>query len=304
MLHPSFRTLGDFVDGALDAARSRRIARHLERCAACCDAVWSIRAIDAAAREIPVAAMPGDLLARTLQRRAAGEAVLVPAVDDVSSPVRSRPRWHGVIAAAAAVVLLVVTIPWQGPEVLEAETSELRFSPAAPHPGGRLAVSYRASARLGAAQTLVLRARLRRPGDASVHEQVEVARLRRAGDRTFAGSLTLPDSAVYAVFAVENTAADRVDAGYERWEVLLHGADGRPLFDALHQQYQDLRMRDSERAQRVAAEIAKLYPHAPRGGSPATPRRRGTGRARRATASRRGSGRSCGCAFPTWTAPV
>jgi len=131
--------------------------------------------------------------------------------------------------------------------------------------GGRLDVSYRASARVGAAQTLVLRARLRRPGDASVHEQVEVARLRRAGDRTFAGSLTLPDSAVYAVFAVENTAADRVDAGYERWEVLLHGADGRPLFDALHQQYQDLRMRDSERAQRAAAEIAKLYPDEPRG---------------------------------------
>src|SRR5690606_29796611 len=75
----------------------------------------------------------------------------------------------------------------------------------------------------------------------------------------------LPDSAVYAVLAVEDTLARFVDHHGEQWEVLVHGEDGRPLFEALDQRSSDVRRRDMRLAAEIAEQITRLYPERPEG---------------------------------------
>ena len=260
MLHPTFRTLSDFADGVLDSTRSRRVARHLERCVQCREKLWSIRALDAAAQEIPVPAMPADLLQRTLARRTAGEEVILPRVEDEAPASHdARKPWRAA-AIAAAVLLAASTLLWRSTDRLEAEASELRFTPSQPQPGAHVHVEYRATSQLASHDVLVLRARYRHAGAGLDVTQQPVATLRRTRDRTFAGAFTLPDSIVYAVFAVEDTAATTVDANAERWQLLVHDETGRPHIEALHEQYHDARMRNRTVARAAAVEMMRLYP--------------------------------------------
>lgn len=265
LLHPDTHTLSDFVDGELSQAHARRVATHVAACERCHAYVWSCRRTDAAAQELHTPALPGGLRARVLARRAAGDDVILPTFDTPGPQRRAVPLARagviaGVLAASAVIGMFVIGTP-----SLAADGSELRILPETPRAGDTIRVEYRASSRLGGHDALRLRARHPRVGsvmDATDH--VELAQLARSHGSTYTGSFVLPDGVLYAVLAVEDTAAVEVDHNGERWEIVLHDDDGLPLHDALDMQIRDVRFRNRILAAEFADEMARLYPHSVR----------------------------------------
>jgi hypothetical protein len=252
------RTLSRFVDGTLNDARRARVLRHLERCARCRATLVRLRALGDAARQNPAPPPPADALDRILARRAAGERVILPAGEPVAA--RPAPR-RALMAACAAAVVAAGALLLPRPE-LQASASELRFSPERPAPGATVRVEYRPGSLLRGERQVRLRARLRTPSGESyqaIHAR-QMAVLRREGD-VFRGSFTLPDSVVYAAFAVEDPAGAGVDDnGSRAWELLAHGPDGRPLYVSLTQRINDLYGRNWQEAYETARRAAGLYP--------------------------------------------
>ncbi|HLM66861.1 MAG TPA: hypothetical protein VK358_04995, partial [Longimicrobium sp.] len=146
---------------------------------------------------------------------------------------------------------------------LSAQAASLTFSPARPQAGEPVRVEYRATGRLAAQRTLVLRARYRSADAGAGAELAVLGRLHRASDGAYRGTVSLPKGAVYSVLAVEDTAATAVDAGGELWEVRLHDAGGRPTFHALKQHYNDVAMRNRQLSQAAAEQLVALYPAHP-----------------------------------------
>ncbi len=130
-----------------------------------------------------------------------------------------------------------------------------------------MTVTFRAPPVLAREPELVLRARYRTAWDdayASADGQRRVATLVRSSDGTFRGALRLPDSVVFAAFAVEDSGARRVDSRSRAlWELLAHGADGRPTYDALRERENDLIGRNMESALAATRQRAALYPEQP-----------------------------------------
>lgn len=263
ILHPRFTSLARYAAGGPDDRDRARIAAHLAACARCRESVASLRRADAAAREAHVPAPPAGALERVLARRAAGERVILPAAEPQAPPRRRRL----LPAVAASLVLLVAaaSLFLRAPE-LQADDSELRFLPAEPRAGATVTVEYRATAKLGGEDRLVLRARYRAAGEGRSNFQLPhraVAELAKVGERVFRGSFRLPDSVVYAVFAVEDARGAKVDANGEAWELLVHAADGRPAMEALEQRREDASLRNERLAAGATRELARLYPENP-----------------------------------------
>ncbi|HEX7118017.1 MAG TPA: zf-HC2 domain-containing protein [Longimicrobiales bacterium] len=254
--HPAFAKLSRYADGELSGAPRERVAAHLVACGRCRDTIRFIRELGDAARRLPAPEPPADALPRLLARRAAGERVILPTTDPV--PLEGeRKRALPAIAAMFALFVagtLLVSVPR-----LRADRSRLDFEPARPRAGQTIRVRYESGALLRSEPALVLRGRLRyRNGGAEI---LEVGRLTRGSDGTFHGSFSLPDSAVYGAFAVEDTAASRVDSNSRRlWELVVHDRDGRPAFEALRERTNDLAYRNWELAHETARMITRLYP--------------------------------------------
>src|SRR5690606_23396659 len=246
--------------GEADETQRRRVARHLERCARCRETISRVREVVAAARELE--APPAGALERIVERRGRGERVVLPVEPAGGVPsARRLPRVAAIVMLGAGA--LVYTLARTGE--LEALRSELHVTPAAPRMGEPIRVEYRATSRLEDEPRLVLRARFRTPLSTNEDRHAVLGILERVGDGVFAATVRLPDSAVYAVLAVEDTLARFVDYHGEQWEVLVHGEDGRPLFDALYQRAADVRRRDVRLAVQVAEEITRRYPERPEG---------------------------------------
>jgi hypothetical protein len=164
-------------------------------------------------------------------------------------------------AIAAAVVLLVLgaLMGIRTPE-LEAEASELRILPEKPRAGEEVRVEYRATAKLAGENRLVLRARFFTRETRLMARHATVATLTRSDDRTYRGSFRLPDSVVYAAFAVENRGGDRVDYNPAEWDIRVHGVGGQPLFAALTSEAEYRREWDTSLALETAREMTRLYP--------------------------------------------
>lgn len=263
-LHPGFRRLSRYADDDLDARARRKVAGHLERCPRCRAALARIRALDAAAKDLPAPPLPADLRERLLARHRSGETVIVPPAEDPDRPGRAG-RGRGWIAAAAVVALAMAGAPFLLPGAeLEANRSELVFSPAAPRPGETVQVSYRPGSLLSGEDRLRLRARYLRRDDLpmpGVGRQAAAAELARGRDGVFRGALRLPEGVVYGAFAVEDRGGERVDAnGRKTWELLAHGPDGRPLFEALAQRHFDHQSANWELSRENARHAAALYP--------------------------------------------
>lgn len=266
MLHPRFATLSAFADGALPPARRPRVAAHVAECARCRGALADIRAMASTAASLPDPPLPADGLQRILARRAAGERLIL-AVE--SAPPARRPA-RPMVRAAAAVALLATAagglVLATAPR-LEAVSSELRLAPEAPRAGQAVRLAYTPGTGFAGARALVVRARLRHPGERAYREEAVVAvldTLRPDGDGVFRGEARLPAGAVYAELAVEAPDGTEVDTNGRRyWEVLVHDAAGRPLADALHQRAQALTGRDWEGAFDAARRMAELYPEDP-----------------------------------------
>jgi thiol-disulfide isomerase/thioredoxin len=261
ILHPSFRRLCRFAEDDLPAPERQRIARHFARCPRCRDTLSFLRGLSEAAAGLEAPQPSGDSLQRVLARRAAGERLILPA----AAPAPARRAWAlPAVAAALALLFVGAALFLRTPE-LEAEKSELRFLPRAPQVGQEVTVEYRATSKLAGEDRLVLRARLF-PQYGMVPRMVRIAELARSGERTYRGSFRLPDSAVYALFAVEDPAGTRVDHDPAAWELMVHAPDGRPLADALSQRVSYRQMLDTELALQAAREMDRLYPDSARSG--------------------------------------
>jgi predicted anti-sigma-YlaC factor YlaD len=265
LIHPSQPALKRYADGEVTAHERPRVAQHLAHCPSCRARVQFFRDVRARVRELSAPTASAASLERIRQRLRAGEIVLLPAPTTATSRTSIR-----VLGTAAAVVLLALGVWLLVPQPnLTAGTNvgELRFSPTQPRAGARVAVEYRSAADLSAEKTLLLRARYRTTLDEGYNwsmKQYVAATLVRDGRGVFRGMVQLPDSVVYAAFAVEDTAGRRVDSnGRKLWELLIHDEHGRPTFDALTQRANDLHGRDWELALVTAEQQAALYPDRP-----------------------------------------
>lgn len=256
--HPGFRRLNRYVDGDLGDAERARVAAHLARCERCRHTVAKVRALGVAARELPTPAAPPNLIKEVLRRRAKGERVILP----VTPPGPPRRRsFLFPIAAAAVVVLAVAIILTIHTPSLHAARGGLTITPARPVAGARLSVDYEDMGRFQGQQQLTLRARYR---TSTGPHQLTAGILDRMADGHFRGTVTLPDSVVYAAFAVEDPAGRTVDSNGRRfWDVMAHAPDGRPTFAALAARLDDMISRDWEGAFDVARQMTELYPDRP-----------------------------------------
>lgn len=257
--HPSLSRLAAFGAGELDDAGRARVARHLERCTACRRAVAGLRqargVLAGATAPVPPAGAWDAIAARVR----AGEQVILPAAEDPPARRGSRPLLR--VAAVLALLLAGGAAAVLSTREAVAEVSELQLSPDRPGPGATVRVAYRPATLLADADGLVLRARMVDDYGKPPHEimAVPVARLRRDGG-VYRGSFTLPDSVVYAVLAVEDGNAARVDHNGERWDLLVHDGAGRPLPRALVRKSEDLDLRDTQAAEEAARLATQLYP--------------------------------------------
>jgi hypothetical protein len=256
--HPGFRQLNRYVDGELHERERARVATHLARCDDCRDTVARLRALGAAARELPTPAAPGNLIELALQRRAVGDRVILPH----TPPGAPRRRTFALpIAAAAVVVLAVAAVLTLRAPTLQAARGGLTITPAHPAAGARLSFDYEDGGRFQGLQQLAVRARYRTEDG---RYQLTAGILDRTADGHFRGVITLPDSVVYAAFAVEDPAGHTVDSNDRRfWDVLVYDSDGRPTLRALMARLNDLITRDWEGAFAVARRMVKLYPDRP-----------------------------------------
>lgn len=143
-------------------------------------------------------------------------------------------------------------------------SGELHFAPIAPVPGDRIVVTYGALPTLADEPELVLRGHFRTPSDERYNRSLRnerVATLERQPGGTFTASFTLPDSAVYAAFVVEDMAGQRLDAdGGTLFELLVHMSDGKPLFHSLVQRAYDFAGRNWVTAYESNRRAMELYP--------------------------------------------
>jgi hypothetical protein len=258
-------SLKRFADGDETADR-RQVADHIATCSECRDQVASLRSLSQAARGLGEIDVPSTLIGSVRTRVAAGEQVILPLTDSGIKSVR--PRWA--YAAAAAVVLIAVGawLFWPNPDLSAAATTgTLSLTPEHPGPGAWISVQYEPPQALAGNKTLALRARFRTEraeGYEWTTRQVVAATLTRAGRGRFEGRFRLPDQAVYAAFAVEAPDGRVVDSNDHRlWDLLVVGADGRPLYAAFQQQAFDLQGRNWPEALEVARRLVKAYPELP-----------------------------------------
>jgi AhpC/TSA family protein len=263
--HPSANDLGDFASRRLGDSDHARVARHLQACGDCLQTVASLRTLAASSGE-PAPGASDALLSRVLRSRAEGRRILLPVHDSKPASDRRPYLLSSVLAGVAALVLLIA--PRTAREATGGlQAGFLHFDPATPTLGATVRLSYTPSADLERFDSVVVRARYRRPDDESYNVgpmQRRAAVLHRAANSTFAGALRLPDSVVFAAFAVESPSGNVVDDNNEQlWELVATDAMGRPLFEALVQQQHDLMGRNWERGLKAARRLAAQYPDEP-----------------------------------------
>ncbi len=140
-----------------------------------------------------------------------------------------------------------------------ARDSGLRFSPESPSAGSEINVEYVTSSTLADESELVLRGTYRTA--AGVVELLTIPTMQPGSGNTFTTRFRLPETAVYAAFVVEDAAGQHLDTnGANLFDLLVHDADGRPLYRGLvarADEFEDRNVYTSLEALRRAME---LYP--------------------------------------------
>lgn len=254
--HPSHRRLNQYADGDLVRDERARVAAHIARCPRCREEVDFIRGLGSAIRETPAREPGGDVLNRILVSVRAGERVILPGAD---LPPAARRRGYGRAAAVLAPLLIAAAALVVGVPRLTAHRSQMEISPVREGAVGPVSVSYESGVLLKGEAHLRLRARMH-TASGSVEQRTIAELFRREGGR-FEGELSLPDSVVYAIFAIEDAAGEKVDlSGVKPWEVLVRDRHGRPLFEALRKKLSDHYARNPYVALEAAREMVELYP--------------------------------------------
>lgn len=264
--HPDLETLTRFLERARDGRRDR-LSAHLQKCPRCRESLAFLKKLQEVEKRGPGIEPSEDLLARILADRSSGARVILP-TEEVA-PVSRRKGHLAALATAAALVALALISRLPSASARDVG-GELVLDPAHPTRGATIHAVYRPGMMLQGRDRLVLRARYRSPGDPIHYETVPdvpthtVSRLERKGD-SYTATFELPDSVVYAAFAVEDQSADVVDNRYGRsWELLVSRPDGSPLLEALDQRMRDLMGRDEEEGLSTARRMEREYPRDPR----------------------------------------
>ncbi len=268
--HPSADRVADFAGVTPDDAdwtdpERRYVTEHLAHCQRCRDEVARIRDMTRALVGRPAPVLPAGLRDRVLASRRAGTRVILPHAPAQAARSMRRP-WIAAAASLLLVVALGYTLRGSREAVAGATHGELTFMPALPQPGATVEVRYRAPAMLAADPALRLRARLRTPNDEGYNAGMSthtLALLRRGPDGSYSGTMHLPDSVVFATFAVEDSAAVRVDDNNERlWELFTADRDRPdiPSFESLAQRIRDLMGRNWEEGHATARRMVALFP--------------------------------------------
>jgi hypothetical protein len=266
--HPSLSDLSAFAARELSPVHHRRTGAHLEQCARCQDALRFMHRINEPASAALAVTDPA-LLARIENSRAAGVRTILPATQSAMPRPGVRRAWT--IAAAALFVFGVSRLFAPSEVSAAADGGVLTFAPAAPLPGSVVRVRYvPAPGAFTDAASIRLRARIRTPLDESY--TVPTAHLRalatldRTRDGAFESRVTVPDSVVYAVLAVESSDSARVDDNAGKgWDLLVSTRDGRPMLAALMQRAEDMMGRSWEEGYASAKRATELYPDSVRG---------------------------------------
>ncbi|UCG87765.1 MAG: redoxin domain-containing protein [Gemmatimonadota bacterium] len=261
-IHPRFATLAEYAQSELSDKRRARVSSHLIACPECQATVRSIVRIGELARALYSVEPPADTMQKVRERWKAGDRIILPTAESVPS---RRPHYR-LVGVGAAVALLVCAVVFFGPRTARADRSELRFTPGTPEPGDTIAVEYVSTSWLGTAEHLYLRARYRtahgQPYNRGAHHRT-ISQLERTAPGSYRGSFVLPDSVVYALFAVEDSGGRRVDSNGRRfWELLAHDG-GKPTFQTLVQRQNDLIGRNWEAALATAQAATELHPEVP-----------------------------------------
>ena len=265
--HPDAETLSQYAARDLNGTARVAIGSHLEKCTDCRETVKVLRQLTDLETDSVESQLQGDTLARVLNARAAGGRAILPTADPV--PVRSRRL---AVAAAIGIVAIIAVVSFMSIRNVSAgsRTGSLQFEPTAPQPGEIVHVTYEPSAALSRYDSLILRARFRRPVDDDYNEgpmQRRVGVMHRSRGQ-FALVFRLPDSVVFAVFAVETPAGDVIDdRNQQLWDLVTADDAGKPLFDALVQKQRDLMGRNWEELLRTTRALRALYPDDPEAGS-------------------------------------
>lgn len=263
-IHPTDLTLSLFITDDLAPGARRRVAAHVGSCEKCFAYVAAMRSTAAIAAALPAPGASDDGIASFRARRSASERVLLPsATADEPRPAR-RVAWP---IAAAAVLIIAAAVFSSAPELSAvAADSELMMSPAAPRAGDSVKVIYRPIPSLFPREDrLVLGASARTRHSQAYYrgvQEIVLDTLTRDGTGAFRGAFVLPDSVVFASLVLEDTAATVVDDRTGRpWELMVHGADGRPTFETLEQRQNHYMGRSWEEAYASARRKAELYPN-------------------------------------------
>jgi hypothetical protein len=264
--HPGSRSLSRFAAGNASDDEYARITRHITVCTECREALGFARHIEAHFVEGPVSPAPEALKWRIRESLLRGEAT----TDDRSSAIRFPRRtallaWPFVLATAGIVIVAAVLLSMPTHDLTAGATiGELRLVPSAPARGAIVTARYTPSQVLAGATRLRLRASYRTATDLPVPSSVQrvvATSLTRGSDGSFHGSFELPDSVVYATFAVETEDGREVDSNGRRlWPILVSDSSGAPVYEALEQQVSDLMFRNWELALDAAKRAAALYP--------------------------------------------
>ncbi len=266
-LHASTRELYEFAHSP--ETGNRRLKRHLETCERCRNEVRVLRELRSRVSDIGPFRPSEALLERIRRRIGSNEAVVLPIADP--SPQAS---WQ--LAASIAAVVVICALVWALWPRQSARGStlygELRFTPNHLVSGKRIDIEYRPGSILSGVDRVVLRARFRTVSDqpySYATKQTVAAELAPDARGVFRASFTVPDSAVYAAFALENEEGTHVDHNAWRlWDLMRETQAGKPTFEALEQQANDLFGRSMEEALRVTQKRALLYPQLPQSWGP------------------------------------
>lgn len=264
--HPRPQSLSRFIAGVAPDDEYARIARHVASCTECHEAVSLTRRIEARFAERSTTPAPETLKRRireSLRQTASAASDDHPAI----RPPRQAAfqRWPFILAAAGIVVVVAILLSMPARDLTAGATvGDLRLTPSAPARGATITATYTPSQVLAGETRLRLRASYRTANNLPVPSSVRrvvASTLTRTRDGSFHGTFQLPDSVVYATFAVETEDGQTVDSNARRlWPMLVSDSSGTPVYEALEQQVSDLMRRNWELALDAAKRAAALYP--------------------------------------------
>ncbi|MFW6089084.1 MAG: zf-HC2 domain-containing protein, partial [Gemmatimonadota bacterium] len=259
--HPTKLTLSRYSDGDLSARRSRRVGRHVERCAECREYVGFIRELGTVARQLDSPRVR-ELVDADIRRELRGRR------DRGERTPADRMRSLESLVVVAALVLVGGGYLLFAPSAT-ATRGELSFGSvesAVEEGRGAAPVEYSPAYYLAGEDSLRLRVEVTRDagGDLGPRVETRTTTLRRGRGGEFRGSLPIEQGDLFAAGAVEDFEGAHLDTNAGRlWPLHVALDRGRPSLAALEAHYRSLESYNWVLAIDWAERLAAERPHDP-----------------------------------------